>query len=161
MELKLPPELVTLKDVIQAQGELNLYIDKMIQSVMRHDKPVEYPELSVGLKALVTLNQIDLHKENEGRQLLTKLESLINKAPQVNVSFSDEPPEEALLKLMAWFRKEISPIILFKVGIRPNIGAGMVLQTPLHRYDFSIRRHLINHQKDLIESLKGSMVANQ
>jgi F0F1-type ATP synthase delta subunit len=155
MELKLPSEIVALKDVIEAKGELSLYIDKMIQSIMRHDKPVRYPELSIGLKALAALNQIDLHKEDESRQLLKKLEHLINKAPQVNVSFSDEPPEEALSKLMAWFRKEISPTILFKVGIRPTIGAGMVLQTPLHRYDFSIRRHLMNHQKDLIGAIKG------
>ena len=156
MELKLPLELLTLKELIQVQGELSKLIDAIIQKNLSHQDNIQINP-SVALKALAMSNQINLSQEQDCRKLLANLKQLIDKAPEITLGFAGEPSNEVLQRLMAWFRKEISPTTLLKVSIRPSIGVGMVLQTPLHRYDFSLRRHLLNHRQDFINVLKSNV----
>lgn len=65
MELKLPNELATKQDVILAHRELSLFIEAAQASVMRHEKPIKYPEASSILQATAAANQIDLHDEGQ------------------------------------------------------------------------------------------------
>jgi F0F1-type ATP synthase delta subunit len=152
--LSLPDILISRQDVVQAHRELGGFIDSTMQSVMRHDNPIKYPAISAELQAVASVNQIDLRHEAECRKLLADLEQLSSQAPIIQFSFADEPPLEVLQKIVARLRKEINPQIVVKIGLNPTIAGGMIMQTPAHRYDFSLRRQLNNHRKDLIKAFK-------
>jgi hypothetical protein len=156
--LSLPSILVSRQDIVEVRRELGVFIDSTMQSVLRHDNPVKYPAISAELQAVTSVNQVDLRSEAQCRKLLTDLEQLSNRAPVINFSFADEPPPEVLQKIVAWLRKEVNPEVVIKTGLNPTIAGGMIMQTPMHRYDLSLRRQLNNHRKDLIKAFKVSPV---
>lgn len=156
MGLNLPGILITRQDIVQTHRELSGFIDGSLQSVMRHDNPIKYPTISAELGAVASVNQIDLRSEAQCRKLLANLEQLRAQAPVIHFSFADEPPLEVMQKIVAWLRKEINSQIVIKVSLSPSIAAGMIMQTPAHRYDFSLRRQLNNHRQDLIKAFKGA-----
>lgn len=161
MDLKLPVLLAGRQDIIHVHRELSLFMEKSMESVMRHDKPVKYPAISATLRALAIDNQVDLRNEDQCRKLLKDLEVLKEQAPSLHISFPSDPAPEILQKMVTWFRREIHPHIIIQVGLQPTIAAGIVLHTTNHRYDFSLRRHLLNHRQELIGVLRGKISDEQ
>lgn len=154
MDLKLPLILASRQDLTRVHRELSIFIDLVMESVMRMDNPVKYPAISATLRALALENQIDLRDERQSKKLLTTLEEIKRQAPVLHISFPSDPAPEVLQKMTAWFRKEISQNIFIQVGLQPTIAAGIVLRTKDHQFDFSLRRHLHKNRAKLIEVLK-------
>lgn len=153
MELTLPTVIASRQDITHVHRELRLFDDSAIQSVMRHDNPVKYPPISSKLRGLVQQNQIDLRDETARKKLLISLDALKNNAPTIHISFPAEPSPEVLQKLVTWLRKEIDPRIVIRVGMQPTIAAGVIVRTPNHQFDFSLRQHLQKNKAKLIERL--------
>lgn len=154
MELKLPVILASRQDLAHVHRELRVFLDMVMQSVMRHDNPIQYPGISTTLRALATENQVDLRDETACKELLVKLEKLKNDAPTLHISFPIDPSAEVVQKLIVWLRKEIDPRIIIQVGLQPTIAAGIVLRTPNHQFDFSLRQHLYKNRAKLREALE-------
>lgn len=155
MDLRLPNLIASRQDITKVNRELRIFLDMVTQSVLRHDNPIQYPAISAYLRALATDNQIDLRDEKACQELLNKLEILKLKSPTVRISFPAEPDQVVLQKLVAWFRKEIDPKIVIQVGLQPTIAAGIVLRTPNHQFDFSLRQRLYKETDKLKEALTG------
>ncbi len=153
MELTLPTVIASRQDITNVHRELRLFDDAAIQSVMRHDNPVKFPPISSKLRGLVQQNQVDLREETDRKKLLATLDVLKNNAPTIHISFPVEPSPEVLQKLVAWLRKEIDPRIVIRVGMQPTIAAGVIVRTPNHQFDFSLRQHLQKNKAKLIERL--------
>jgi F0F1-type ATP synthase delta subunit len=153
VELKLPITLVTRQDLIRVHRELQGFNDLSMQSVMRHDNPIKYPPISDNLRAIAVDNQIDLRHDKACQKLLDALDQLRSEAPIIRISFPADPSQEILQKLVTWLRKEIDPTIIIQVGLQPTIAAGIVLSTPNHQYDFSLRQHLYKNRDKLVEAL--------
>jgi F0F1-type ATP synthase delta subunit len=154
MDLKLPIILASKQDITHVHRELSVFLDMVMQSILRMDKPVKYPAISATLRALATENQVDLREEKACKDLLLALEKLKKEAPLLHVSFPTDPAPAILQKMVTWFRKEIDPSIVIQVGLQPTIAAGIVLRTEDHQYDFSLRRHLYKNRDKLIEAFK-------
>lgn len=153
MELKLPTILASKQDITHVHRELRVFTDLVMQSVMRHDNPIQYPPISATLRALATENQIDLRNEDACQQLLADLETLNKEAPTVHISFPIDPSPEVIQKLITWLRKEVDPRIVIQIGLQPTIAAGIVMRTPNHQFDFSLRQHLYRNRDKLKEAL--------
>jgi F0F1-type ATP synthase delta subunit len=69
----------------------------------------------------------------------------------LHISFAAEPSTQALEKILVWFRANIHPQALLQVGLQPTIAAGCVLRTPNKVFDMSLRNHLIEQQKYLMQ----------
>jgi F0F1-type ATP synthase delta subunit len=154
MELTLPTVIASRQDITNTHRELRLFDDAAMQSVMRHDNPVKYPPISAKLRGIVQQNQIDLRDEAARKKLLSALDALKSSAPTIHISFPNEPSAEVLQKLVTWLRKEIDPRIVIRVGMQPTIAAGVIVRTPNHQFDFSLRQHLQKNRGKLIEALK-------
>lgn len=154
MELKLPTIIASRKDVIRLHREIRFFIDSVTQSIMRHDNPVKYPAISEQLRALAVLNQIDMRDPKNCQVMLDRLDYLKEHAPSIHISFPAEPSADILERLVTWFRKEIDPDIVIQVGLQPTIAAGLVVRTPNHQFDFSLRRHLYANRHKLGEALQ-------
>jgi F0F1-type ATP synthase delta subunit len=157
MDLKLPTILAGRQDIIHVHRELSLFMEKAMESVMRHDNPVQYPPISATLRALAIDNQVDLRQEDQCKKLLKALEILKDEAPSLHISFPSDPAPEILQKMVTWFRREVHPHIIIQVGLQPTIAAGVIIHTANHRFDFSLRRHLMNHRKELIGVLRSRL----
>lgn len=153
MELKLPTILASKQDITHVHRELRVFLDLVMQSIMRHDNPIHYPAISSTLRALAVENQIDLRDETSCKQLLVQLEDLKHNAPAVHISFPVDPPAEVTQKIVTWLRKEVDPRIVIQVGLQPTIAAGIVLRTPNKQFDFSLRQHLYRNRDKLKEAL--------
>lgn len=153
MELRLPTILASRQDITHVHRELRVFTDLVMQSIMRHDNPVQYPGISSTLRALATENQIDLRDEAACKILLTELEKLKNSAPTLHISFPVDPSSEVIQKLIIWFRTEVDPRIVIQIGLQPTIAAGIVLRTPNQQFDFSLRQHLYRNRDKLKEVL--------
>lgn len=154
MELKLPDILATKQDVVRIHRDLQAFMDTAAQSILRHEKPVKYPGISDSLRAVAVANQINLHNEEAAQRLLDDLGQLKEKMIVIHISFTTDPPVEVLHKIVAWLRQEINPQIVIQVGLQPSIAAGIILRTPKHQYDFSLRQHLYKQRDKLIEAIK-------
>lgn len=154
MELKLPTSIASRKDVIRLHREIRSFIDITTQSIMRHDNPVKYPPISEQLRALAVTNQIDMRDPKNCEAMLKKVDEIKEHAPSVHISFPVEPSAEILERLVVWFRKEVDPYIVIQVGLQPTIAAGVVVRTPNHQFDFSLRRHLYENRHKLGEALQ-------
>jgi len=154
VELKLPIILASRQDITHVHRELRVFLDLVSQSILRHDNPVQYPGISATLRALATENQVDLRNEAACKELLGRLEKLKNEAPTLHLSFPIDPSAEVMKKLIVWFRQEIDPRIVIQIGLQPTIAAGIVLRTPNHQFDFSLRQHLYRNREKLKEALE-------
>lgn len=154
MDLKLPTVVASRRDVIRLHREVRTFIDIVTQSIMRHENPIKYPAISEQLRAIATANQVDLRDTKHTEKLLDLLEDVKEHAPSVHISFPTEPTADILEKLVAWFRTEVDPHAVIQVGLQPTIAAGVVVRTPNHQFDFSLRRHLYANRKKLGEALE-------
>ncbi len=153
MALKLPNSISTRKDLAHINRELRIFYDYMIQSIMRHDNPIKYTPISDQLRELAIVNQIDLRDQSACERLIEDLQQLKSDAPSVHISFPVEPSREALDKLIDWLRAEIDQTIVISVGLQPSIAVGVVVRTPNHQFDFSLRKHLENSREKLKEAI--------
>jgi F0F1-type ATP synthase delta subunit len=126
-----------------------------MQSIMRHENPIKYPAISANLRALAVENQVDLRDQDACQKLLSELEKLKNDAPSVHISFPVDPSPEVVQKLVQWLRNEVDPRIIIQIGLQPSIAAGIVMRTPNHQFDFSLRRHLYHNRGKLMEALNA------
>jgi F0F1-type ATP synthase delta subunit len=154
MDLNIPDNLTSKQDVTHVHRELRKFTDSVMQSIMRHDDPVQYPPISDSLRALAINNQSDLRDPKACDKLLLQLEDLKHSAPTVHISFPADPSRDVLIKLVTWLRKEIDPRIFIQIGLQPTIAAGIVLRTPNKAFDFSLRKHLYKNKDKLIEALQ-------
>jgi F0F1-type ATP synthase delta subunit len=154
MELTLPTVIASRQDITNVHRELRLFDDASLQSVMRNDNPVKYPPISAKLRGMVQQNQVDLRDEAARKKLLASLDLLKNSAPTIHISFPAEPSPAVLQQLVTWLRKEIDPRIVIRVGMQPTIAAGVIVRTPNHQFDFSLRQHLQKNRAKLVERIK-------
>lgn len=155
MELKLPSSIATRRDLAQIHRELRVFYDMGIQSIMRHDNPVKYPAISESLRQLAVDNQIDIRQQDKCKKLIEDLELVKSKATSVHISFSVEPSKEVLDRLVGWFRREVDQNTVISVGLQPTIAAGVIVRTPNHQFDFSLRKHLEANKDKLNEAISS------
>ena len=149
MELKLPPELVGPRDLIALEREIERLADNRLQARVASREGGTARQLNQPgplLNALLQLNGLTAEEQTLAK-VGAALASIKSSAPHVRLSLASEPSVEVLAKIVAWFRTQIDPTILLEVGVQPTIGAGTVLRTPKHQYDWSIRRLLSDKPK--------------
>lgn len=132
--------------------EMNGLSDFFTQAAVRKaGTSVTAPKLTKPLDELAKANQLNLLDEKDRAKLAEQLTNVQSKAPNLHISFAVEPPPKALEKILSWMRENLDPQILLQVGLQPNIGAGCVLRTANREIDMSMRQHLIDSQKHLVE----------
>lgn len=158
----LPLLVMTVSDVHRIEQDLIKTDDFLIQSSIREGgKSVAIPRTNRLLEELATLNNRNILNESDRKQLLSLLVQLRQNAPVLHFSFAVDPSAAFLHKLTRWLRSNIHPSVLLQVGLQPGIAAGCVLRTTNRYYDFSLRKHLFNNRKILLDKIRLSVRANE
>ncbi len=153
-KIKLPVSIISLIDLGRLQRELNALADFTAQLAVREaGSQPRLPKTSRNLEELAKLNNVNLLIEEERKKLESNLKDLRSRAPIVHISFSSDPPNNFLSKIITWFRDEIDPQLFLQIGLQPSIAAGCIIRTPNKQFDFSLRRHFNQHRQLLIDKL--------
>lgn len=153
----LPQSIISPSDVHKIQRELADLSDYLLRAQSRPTgTPMELPKTSNRLEELSKFFNLNLLKTEERTRLEQAVELLVKDAPQVHISFASAPSVSFMTKLIEWFRREIHPNMLIKVGLQPSIAAGCILRTNNKYFDFSLRSHLDKSKDLLLEGISGS-----
>lgn len=154
----LPSSVVGLVDVGRLIRELEKIDDIMRSGVLREDgRAVELPKLSPLLEEVAEQNKLDLSDEHQRQNTLEFLKLVKREAPKVHMSFSANPSEQFVQKLVVWLRQNIHPHLLVAVGLQPGIGAGCMLRTTNKYFDMSLSRSFGNSRELLMQRLRADM----
>lgn len=130
------------------------FLEREIRKAIE-DAPV--PKVSRSLEALAAENNCDLVKKDHRALLAAFLKGVIAEAPRVHISFASDPSSAFEAKIVEWFRKKISPIILVQIGLQPSIAAGCVLRTSNKMFDFSLRHRFESQRSLLLQSIQSGV----
>lgn len=156
--LNVPAVITSPADVTRLHREVVTLDEAIHQQALRTpgQTPTELPHISRLLEELATANKLNLLEAATRKHLIDFLVDVSTNAPVVHLSFAADPSTAFMHKIVAWFRQNIHPSILVRVGLQPNIGAGCILRTTNRYYDLSLREHFKKNQHKLVEALGTS-----
>lgn len=150
----LPEQIIGPADVGRVYRELESVNDAMMQLKIRSPQtPISLPKTSELLDQIAKDTNVNLLDGTQRERLMHYLNDVKTGAPQIHISFSVEPSPEFTQKIVAWLRKEVSPIALVIVGLQPNIGVGCMIRTTNKYFDLSLKQSFKDHRDVLVKGL--------
>lgn len=154
--LELPVGIVTPVDVLRLLREVRMLDESLRQAAIRQPgSSVQLPRTTRSLDDLLNANKLNILLKPDRTRLEEFLKSVKAHAPVLHMSFSTDPSPLFTQKLMTWLRKEIHPLVLLRIGLQTNIGAGCVVMTTNKSFDFSLRKHLQGQRELLTQQISG------
>ena len=159
---QLPLSVVGPIDVGRLIREIDILDDFLMQSAIREPgTPMKMPKTTRIMDEMIQLNTLNVLHETDRQRLKTFLVLVKEKAPVIHISFSADPSPLFLQKILMWLRLEISPSVLVRVGLQPNIGAGCVIRTPNRYFDLSLRERFHQNRHMLVQKLEEINVSGR
>lgn len=146
---------MTTSDVSRLRREIAALDDYLTQEALRepgqpHEK---LPKTSRLLDQLAQVNNVNLLDAATRRYLAEFLDDVAVNAPVVHLSFASDPSSAFLQKIVQWFRENVHPSVLVRVGLQPTLAAGCAVQTTNRYFDLSLRQHLERNKGILVDLL--------
>jgi F0F1-type ATP synthase delta subunit len=151
-----PSALIGRADLARLLRELeNLDNDLESQRARNRDKAEGYhmPNMSRALSDFLETNKIDAANDHARMELTKQLRKLKDHAPVIHMTFASDADPESLQQLVGWIRSELHPQALLSVGLQPSLVGGVYIRTPNHVHDFSVRAHMKDSRKLIVEAL--------
>lgn len=143
--ITIPDRLVTRRQLKELRIEVEAILEQAIQGSIRKEQTgasfgVRKP--SQLLKDMMAHHNLTLNIES--LQSLKRIIADIDaKAVMVRVVLSAEASADVQSRIVSWFRSTMERPVLLRFGIQPGIAGGCLVYTPNHRYDFSLRTHIL------------------
>lgn len=170
-KLILPNEIISPTDVVRLRREIESLDEFFRQSEIRQGGTLQSPpRYSRLLDSIVVSNNFNLLQSQDRATLSDFLQFLHEQAPILHMSFSTDPPGPYIQKIVSWLRNTVGEYVLVRVGLQPNIGAGCIVRTENHSFDFSLRKYFTAkksyfteklHEVVTAESVQSSATTNQ
>lgn len=160
-QLRLPSSIATKTELVNTLRNLEEVLDAYVENGIRQQEGVDFeqrPDVSSNLASLVSENKLDVSIDTL-KALSRWLNHLKDHAPVIRFTFSSDPNQEFLSRIVIWLRKQSGTFVLLRYGVQPTIAAGCLMYTPARRYDFSLRRHLMKSGK-VFSDVLGRMHPN-
>lgn len=153
--LRVPALIMSPVDVSRLRREVTALDDYMRQQVLRQSgQPTPaLPKVSRLLDELASSNKLNLLDSETRQHLAAFLTDVATNAPVVRISFAVDPSSGFLQKIVEWFRREVHPAVLVRVGLQPGIAAGCIVQTTNRYFDLSLQHYLQSHRNLLLDAL--------
>jgi F0F1-type ATP synthase delta subunit len=152
----LPTQVFGVVEVRRLSRELEQLDDYLRQSSIREGgaKQASLPRLSRLLDTTASDNHLNLLQSTDRDQLAKALQTTLEQAPVVHLSFASDPSAAFLEKIVGWLRGNIHPMTLIRLGLQPSIAAGCVMRTANKSFDFSLRHRFAEERALLLNSLQ-------
>lgn len=156
-----PDLIASPADVSRLRRELEALDEHLRQAALREagEGSLKLPRTSRLLDELASSNQLNLLETATRQNLAGFLADIAQNAPVVTISFASDPSSAFLAKIVHWFRENVHPSVLVRVGLQPNIAAGCVVRTTNRYFDLSLRQHFQQNRQHLLAALEGQTTA--
>lgn len=156
-QLTLPLSVINKVDVGRLLREVSA-VDEFLRqaSIRQPGTALKLPKTGRLVEETVQANDLNLLVDEDRQRLIDFLSAVLEKAPQLHMSFSAEPSPVFLHKITDYLRQNIHPHALLQVGLQPTIGAGFMLRTTNKYYDFSIRTTLKAKRDVLMHNIRSN-----
>lgn len=153
---QLPTGVVSQVDTGRLLREVEALDNFLEQAAVRKPgSPVQMPRTSKLLDEMIQMNKLNVLVPGERARLMNFLITLRAKAPIIHMSFSADPSPMFTQRLITWLRENIHPLVLLKVGLQPNIGAGCIIRTTNKVFDLSLRQDFAKKHELLMAKIHG------
>lgn len=161
VELRVPALIASPSDVSRLCREMQALDDYLRDRALRSPgQPTEkLPKTTRLLDELANENSLNLLDEAVRGQLTAFLADMAANAPVVHISFAADPSSAALQKVVLWFRQNVHPRILVRVGLQPGIAAGCIVRTTNRYFDCSLGQRLQQSRQLLLDALAAGAPA--
>lgn len=146
--------IITRQDVLRAIRDME-DLENQITGAKVRGGDMSIVSIPPTIMSLQKENDLDIFHKDARQMIRRLLMRMRDDAPQVHISFAIEPDNSSLQEILKWFRKEINPELIFRVGIQPSIAVGCVIRTTNHYFDFSLRQVLQKKGPEFIKRLEG------
>lgn len=141
----LPDRLVTRRQLRELRTEVETIIEQAVQGSIRKEQTgatfgVNKP--SQLLQEMMVLHDMTLTIESL-KSLQKVIQDIDDQAVLLRVVLSAEANADVKSRIVRWFRTNMNSPVLMRFGIQPAIAGGCIVYTPNHRYDFSLRTHIL------------------
>ena len=140
-DLSLPLLVMTPGDVSRLRREVAALDSYMHQQILRTPgQPMaKLPKTSRMLDEMAAANGLNLLDPLRGSTCHGFLSEIADPATVIHISFAVDPSSAFLIKIITWFRQNIHPLVLIRVGLQPGIAAGCVVRTTNKYFDCSLQ----------------------
>jgi F0F1-type ATP synthase delta subunit len=149
----LPLMVVSPVDLGRLLREIEMIDNALLQQELQKHEP-KLPKTSKMMDATISLNRLNLLEKAQRDRLRDFLAAVKERAPLLHMSFSADPSEAFIEKLMDWLRKNVHPLVLLTIGLQPNIGAGAIVRTTNKYFDFSLAANFSKNRELLMSKLQ-------
>ncbi len=161
-QLTLPVSVISPTDVARLTREVENLDEFFRQSEIRQGgTPQTIPRYSRLLDEVVVANELNLLDKTNRTMLVASFQELQMSAPVMHISFSVDPPGAYVQKIVGWLRQNIDGLVLVRVGLMPNIGAGCVVRTTNKSFDFSLRKYFDSKHDFFMKRLHKVVAAEE
>lgn len=161
-QLTLPVSVISPIDVARLSREVENLDEFFRQSAIREGgTPQNVPRYSRLLDEVVLSNELNLLDQSNRELLIESFRKLQVSAPVMHISFSADPPGSYIQQIVGWLRQNIDGLILVRVGLMPNIGAGCVVRTTNKTFDFSLRKYFDSKHEYFMKRLHAVLVPEE
>jgi len=152
--LQLPSQIITPGDLNRLIREVESIDDFLDQSAIRNAQETpRLPAVSKVLEEIASGNSLQLLKPEDRKTFKELLNNLKAVAPTIHLSFAAIPSPAFLNKLVTWFRTNIHPNVLLRIGLEPSIAGGCIIRTTNKQFDLSFRKHFMSEHDGLVNKL--------
>jgi hypothetical protein len=157
-QFKLPLNVAGRADIMRILREINSLNDFFAGTAARPAGASQTPPKTTrALEQLATLNELNMLNAPHRKWLAEALESLVQQAPSIHISFATEPTPRSVEPIVQWLRENIHPLCLVQTGVAPAIAAGCILRTPNKMFDMGMRVFLQKQSHLLNELIAGAV----
>ena len=159
--LTLPIQIVSSADISHLLRELETLEDFLRQAAIRSpgsSSSTNLPSTSRVLDDFGTTNKLNWLRPADRQAAIHFLTELKAYAPVIHISFASDPSAAVTGKIITWFRANVHPEALLRIGLEPSLAAGCEVRTANKVFDFSIRRRFTEQRAMLIQELSGAGV---
>lgn len=155
--LALPNEVITKADISRLVLEAEYVDNQMTTQSVRKKAGAQTNEKTItpGVFAeFLTINKLSFNDSPERTDVIRKLRALKDDVPVLHMTFSVPADRESLARLTKWVRASVHQQAIIEAGLQPSLIAGVVLRTPNHMHDFSLRAAMKESRGLLLKELE-------
>lgn len=156
--LALPDMVISKADISHLIRDAE-YVDTLLttQTVRRKAGAKDTSKVFIPgiLAEYLAINKLQFDDSTQRTAIIRQLRELKDDVPVLNMTFSVPADRESLARLTKWVRASVHQQAIIEAGLQPSLIAGVVLRTPNHVHDFSLRAVMKEGRDVLLSELEA------
>lgn len=149
-QIMLPDEIFSIEQLQLVLNDIDQYLESLTKRNMSPD--IHLNRLSVLFFETNGVSEVTMPVLND---LKVQLSKLLRDKPRINIRTAHPVIENAQTRINDWVKRNISKNVLLSFHDDHTLLAGVLIQTPSNRFDYTLRKGLKTGRKYLASEVHG------